>query len=177
MTAGNAEERRRELGVAAVEFAIVLPVLLLLFFGMVNLTNYVSMLRKASSAAELVADLVTRHNATIRKSSVDDYIAGAKLSFRPLSATGVNVEIHDYVVANGVATNRWTHPTTGTVCTPPDTSSPDITSLPNGDVIIAVVCIPVYTMPVDFPGIPQLGAIRKTVALRPRHSTTLLLIN
>ena len=51
---------------------------------------------------------------------------------------------------------------------------PDPTPGP-GDVIIAMVCIPGYALPINFPGIPQLGAIQRTVALKPRHSTTLLL--
>lgn len=176
MTAEAVRKRDGETGVAAIEFAIVLPVLLLLFFGMINLTSYVSVLRKASSAAELVADLVTRHDATITRADLADYVTGAKLSFRPREAAGVNVEVYNYFLNGGMAAIRWQHPQTGTVCTAPDATSKDIADLlSSGDVVIAVVCTPGFTAPVNFPGTPTLGAIRKTFALRPRHSQTLFL--
>lgn len=177
MRAGKNQTRVGEAGVAAIEFAIVFPVLLLLFFGMINLTSYVSMLRKSSSAAELVADLVTRNNAKIAQSALDDYITGAKLLFLPAAASGVSVEVYNYYLDKGVTKTRWKQPAAATAgCAAPDPASTEIAALlPGGDVIIAVVCIPGYGMLVDFPGLPQLGAIRKTLALRPRHSTTLLL--
>ena len=66
--------QHKDAGVAAIEFVIVLPVLLLLFFGMINLTSYLSTLRKVNSAAELVTDLVSRHDKTITSSDIEDYL-------------------------------------------------------------------------------------------------------
>lgn len=174
---GMNRKKRAQAGVAAIEFAIVLPVLLILFFGMINLAAYASMLRKSSSAAELIADLVTRHNSTIPSSAINDYLIGARLSFLPGATSGVTLEVYNYFSDKGTAKMRWKQPVAATAgCPAPDASAPEIAALlPDGDVIIAVVCIPSHKALVNVPGLPELGAIRKTFALRPRHSKTLLL--
>ncbi|GJD62123.1 TadE/TadG family type IV pilus assembly protein [Methylobacterium frigidaeris] len=52
-------------GVAAVEFALVLPLLLLLYFGTTDLAGYISNFRKVTLAARTVADLVAREGGDI----------------------------------------------------------------------------------------------------------------
>ena len=53
-------------GVAAIEFAIVFPILLMLLFGIINVVQDLAMSRRITAAAELVADLVTRRDTTIQ---------------------------------------------------------------------------------------------------------------
>ncbi|WP_176793668.1 TadE/TadG family type IV pilus assembly protein [Rhodospira trueperi] len=51
-------------GTAAIEAALILPILLTMMLGMVELTTYVEATRKAVSAAQTVADLVAQESAT-----------------------------------------------------------------------------------------------------------------
>lgn len=168
--------QRKDAGVAAIEFVIVLPLLLLLFFGMINLTSYISTLRKTNAAAELVTDLVSRHDETIKSSDIDDYFKAAALLFRPASGDGLQVQLYSYHDddKNGVADLRWgKFKTTGT-CSAPSTSDPEIVKmLADSDVLIAVACIPGYRAPARFPGLPSLAIPQKSVALRPRQSDKL----
>ena len=166
---------RKDAGVAAIEFVIVLPVLLLLFFGMINLTSYISTLRK-TNAAELVTDLVSRHDETITSSDIDEYFNAAALLFLPASGDGVQVQLYNYHDddKNGVADLRWGKFKTAGTCTAPNTSAPEIvTMLADSDVLIAVACIPGYEDPARFPGLPTLAVPQKSVALRPRQSREL----
>lgn len=168
--------QRNDAGVAAIEFVIVLPVLLLLFFGMINLTSYISTLRKTNAAAELVTDLVSRHDETITSSDIDEYFNAAALLFLPASGDGVQVQLYNYHDddKNGVADLRWGKFKTAGTCTAPNTSAPEIvTMLADSDVLIAVACIPGYTAPARFPGLPTLAVPQKSVALRPRQSDEL----
>ena len=169
--------QHKDAGVAAIEFVIVLPVLLLLFFGMINLTSYLSTLRKVNSAAELVTDLASRHDKTITSSDIDDYFKAAALLFLPATADGLQVQLYDYHDddGDGVAELRWgKFRTTGT-CAAPNMSDPEIANmLPDSDVLIAVACIPGYTDPARFPGLPTLAIPQKSVALRPRQSDELI---
>lgn len=167
--------QRNDAGVAAIEFVIVLPVLLLLFFGMINLTSYISTLRK-TNAAELVTDLVSRHDETITSSDIDEYFNAAALLFLPASGDGVQVQLYNYHDddKNGVADLRWGKFKTAGTCTAPNTSAPEIvTMLADSDVLIAVACIPGYEDPARFPGLPTLAVPQKSVALRPRQSREL----
>ena len=167
---------RKDAGVAAIEFVIVLPVLLLLFFGMINLTSYISTLRKTNATAELVTDLVSRHDGTITSSAIDDYFNAAALLFLPASADGLQVQLYSYHDddGNGVADLRWGKFRTAGTCTAPSTSDPEIVEmLAVSDVLIAVACIPGYTAPARFPGLPTLAVPQKSVALRPRQSDEL----
>lgn len=185
---GKAKPRRRmrqDAGVAAIEFAIVLPVLLLLFFGMVNLTSYISTLRKLNSAAELVADQVSRHNAsppapqgTIQHADFVDYFDAAALLFLPSSASNVQVQVYNFRLVGGTPALRWQRfrlPGTAGTCTAPDPTDPEIAAMmANGDALVAVACIPNYTALAQFPGVPTLTVPRKQYALRPRQTQTLL---
>jgi len=51
-------------GTAAMEAALILPILITMMLGMVELTTYVEATRKAVSAAQTVADLVAQESAT-----------------------------------------------------------------------------------------------------------------
>lgn len=177
--ARHLQHRRRDSGVAAIEFAIVLPVLLLLFFGMINIAHYLSAVRKTNAASDLVADLVTRHSASIEPSTVDDYLLAAALSFRPNVPADLQIDVYSYYGRNGGATQRWKRSRLGTAsCSPPVVTGTTFTNLlAQGDVIVAVACLPAYRPPVlDYPGLPSLGSIERSTALRPRHSSTLELL-
>jgi hypothetical protein len=181
MMPGNAKSprgQREDEGVAAIEFVIVLPVLLLLFFGMINLTNYISMMRKVNSAAELVTDLVSRHNEKVKTSDIDDYFKAAALLFLPSSADNLQIQLFNYHDddKNGVANLRWDRSRTAGTCDPPDLTDPEIVKMLAGsDVLIAVACMPGYTAPASFPGLSPLTVPQRSVALRPRQSNQLML--
>lgn len=185
MMQGTAKPRRRlhrDAGVAAIEFVIVMPVLLLLLFGMINLTGYISVLRKAHFAAELVADQVSRHNGstpgTILSTDFTDYFNAAALLFLPSSASGVQVQVYNYRLVGGTPALRWQRsrlPGASGTCTAPNPADPDIAALmTSGDALVAVVCIPGYTALAKFPGMPTLTIPRKQYALKPRQTQTLL---
>jgi Flp pilus assembly protein TadG len=169
-------------GVAAIDFALVLPVLLLLFFGMISITQYISMKRKVQSAAELVADLVTRQQTTIASTLIDDYFKAVELSFRPMNQTlvqnTVGIDLYGYRSVNGAASVQWSKFYRGAKqCTPPTVKLTDPIGvlLADTDVVVAVVCVN-FKMPVaKYTGIKFLATekIEKQFALRPRQSTTL----
>jgi Flp pilus assembly protein TadG len=68
-----------ESGVAAIEFAFILPFMLVLYFGLLDLTGLVSVNRKMTSTASVVADLTGQGGPTTRsqilKEDIADYMA------------------------------------------------------------------------------------------------------
>lgn len=172
-------------GSAAIEFAIVLPVLLLLFFGMVNLTQYIAMKRKVQSAAELIADLVTRQQTTIPASLIDDYFKAVELSFKPMELarirSDIGIDLYSYRLIDGSPQIHWSKFYQGASrCTQPTVNSNDpddtiSTLVGESDVVVAVVCMG-YTAPAaNFPGLQFFTntRIERQFALRPRQTGTL----
>ena len=167
-------------GVAAIEFVIVLPVLLLLFFGMINLSQFISTSRKLNTAADLVADLVSRHTDIIPATAIDDYFIAVELSIRPMDVSNVRISVYDFNRdGNGVVTQRWTKSSNGgEACAVPDPAAEPIASLlTNGsDIVVAVVCTP-FEPPSNFPGAGEMFSglsIEKRVITAPRQSQTLV---
>lgn len=79
-------------GVAAVEFAIVLPVLLWLYFGASELAQYINNSRKVTLAARTMADLVARDTGTMTVATLETIIKASRAvlaPFDPATATFV----------------------------------------------------------------------------------------
>jgi len=167
-------------GVAAVEFLFVLPILLLLFLGMVNLTDYISMHRRVNAAAGLVTDLVTRNEKTIDKDALADYAIAAKLAMRPFDGSTPHIDVYDFYKSGTTAATRWkwSSDSNGDCTTPtadPSDAQDPIGKLLNdgNDVIVSVLCMAYIPPDSTFPGFQQIFAnrtIEKRAIGRPRHS-------
>lgn len=184
--------RQGNRGVAAIEFSIFLPFLLLLFFGMINITQYIAMNRRVATSAELIVDLVTRHADTIPSTTIDDYFTAVNLSMRPVASADVRIDLYDYyrpVVNAGPPTVygdpalRWRKSSTGgTACTAPvigqATTDGTIASLTASgfDAVVGVVCVN-FTPPSTYSNLQSIFPnlrIEKQVILSPRQSQTLV---
>lgn len=69
--------RRREEGAAAVEFALILPIMLLLYIGSVEGSTLITMDRKLQTVAGSLGDLVTRWKGGITTPVLTDYFEAA----------------------------------------------------------------------------------------------------
>lgn len=82
-------------GIAAVEFALVLPVLIVLYFGTVELTRILDANRKLTLFARTLADLSGRADNPKPTASDMTTIAGAAtVILRPLDASGLQIVVN-----------------------------------------------------------------------------------
>ena len=166
-------------GVAALEFALVAPVLILLILGSFNLTQMITMKRKVAAATELAADLVARHDTEIASTSIDDYFIAVELALRPIDITQVRIDIYDFSRDAGNIETRWRkNSANGEACTPqnPNINDPIGQLTADGrDVVVAVLCMPFQAIGATFPGLEFFAGktLEKRVAMRPRQSLTL----
>ncbi len=102
--------RRGEDGVTMIEFAIILPVMLVLFIGLVEFCEAFSITRKLSNAASTVSDLVSQE-PSVTSAGLEDIRQVATELMRPYSNTPLNIVIVS-VVANedNITTVAWSHP-------------------------------------------------------------------
>ena len=102
-------------GAAAVEFALTIPVMILLYYGMVEATQALLVNRRASYIATAVGDLVTQ-SAQVRESDVTDIfkVSSAVMKPFPTSALGMRITSIQFD-ASGNPSIAWTRSNGGAV--------------------------------------------------------------
>jgi Flp pilus assembly protein TadG len=103
-------------GIAATEFAVIVPIMLVMFFGTVEFSSAVAVNRKVVLAARTLSDLTSQSppaTSNAPSSSVDDpYLQNVFTAsiaiLQPYSPTPVRAQISEiYVDSNQVATVQW----------------------------------------------------------------------
>jgi Flp pilus assembly protein TadG len=110
-------------GVAAIEFAVIVPIMLVLFFGTVEYSRAVAVDRKVSLVVRALSDLTSQNTSVGTNQLSNIFNAGIGI-LSPYSATPVNARIMElYIDPNLVVKTIWTAtsgttPPTGTVSVP-----------------------------------------------------------
>jgi Flp pilus assembly protein TadG len=100
--------------VAAVEFAIVLPFMLLLWVGGVELGDALAISVKVSETAHTVADLVSR-NACVNSSSLSTMLGASSATIAPYPGGNATIVVSEVSTdASGNATVTWSTALNGT---------------------------------------------------------------
>lgn len=101
-------------GIGAIEFAILVPVLLLLYLGALQTTVALSVAQRASRAAGTIADIVTQQTS-VTKSTLATMPSVANAIFVPYTITGMTLKITGIQIdANSKATVLWSWEQDGT---------------------------------------------------------------
>lgn len=191
--------RRNEEGVAAIEFALIAPVMLFIYFGLYEIFMLVDADRRVTQAASLVGDLASQEetltlnmmenyiNAAIavigaNQSSVQDKIGIEISSFEAIDNGGTR-EINEIGFAEyGVPFDG------GTITTPDPLGGPDTaetahydptvvndTLLPTGSGIVVARVNYEYHSPLQY--FVKNVVLRETFFLKPRLSPTVIFDN
>lgn len=170
----------RDEGAAAIEFAFIMPFMLLMYFGLVDVTGLISMNRRVVSAAATMADLVGQQKTTVVGGTIADQYNAAYVIMQPVASTNVRVEIFDFRTnASGTIVQMWK---TGNNQGPSCGAAPSTTGMSNlmtasNDVIVARVCATYSSTVASFMGTSIMGAasfnLSQAISVRPRSSLTL----
>jgi Flp pilus assembly protein TadG len=99
--------RRDQRGLAAVEFAMLLPLMLTLYLGGVEVSQAISVDRKVSLTARAVADLVAQ-GTNINNSEMTNILNAAKAVAAPYPDSNLKVTVSSIKIdANKKATVEW----------------------------------------------------------------------
>lgn len=110
-------------GIGAIEFAIIAPVLLMLYIGALELTMGLSVAKRASRATGTIADIITQQSSPILKTapqgstvvSLDTMPNVAAAILAPYGATGLTLKISGITIdASSNATISWSWAQDGT---------------------------------------------------------------
>jgi len=131
-------------GVAAIEFAFIAPVLILLFIGTLEVSYAVAVDRKISRVSSSVADLVTQTD-THSKSTLNPIMNIADRIIYPYAQIegALSIVLVGITIADGQARVEWSHnngtgtkPAEGSVITVPESIKIDGTALVSATVSV-----------------------------------------
>ena len=89
-------------GVAAVEFALLLPIMLSMYMGCVELSSGYSCLRKVDALARAMSDLTSQAPATIDSAAMNEIIASAKGVLQPFDTTRARVAVSSVIIPSAL---------------------------------------------------------------------------
>jgi Flp pilus assembly protein TadG len=116
---------RDQRGVAAVEFALILPVLILLYFGTIETASLFTADRRVANVAGTMGDLVSRAKQTITEDQITDYFQAASAIMQPLPTGPLRQTVSLLSVeADGDVTVVWSRPFNGGVVRADDSVFP-----------------------------------------------------
>jgi Flp pilus assembly protein TadG len=94
-------------GVSAVEFAMLLPLMLTLYLGTVEVSQAVSLDRKVTLSARSVADLVARAT-NVKDAEMGDILSAAAAVTAPFPSSTLRIVVSSvYIDNNGAAKVDW----------------------------------------------------------------------
>lgn len=158
-------------GVIAVEFALILPTLIVIFVGTFEASNLVRVKMKFDEAAPAIANLVALQNPSKTGKLTSDFCTAASYMLAPFSTSGLNVEVASVTNNSGTTSVDWT--ATCNNLTNPQSNTTLVSGLvPNaGDTVIVVQTSYTYTAPIHM----VLGSsytFTNNGFARPRSNTT-----
>jgi Flp pilus assembly protein TadG len=109
--------RRDQDGVSAVEFAMLLPLMLTLYLGAVEISQAVGINRKVTLTSRTVADLATQVSS-ISSSDMSNILSASSAVIAPYDTTKLKVTVSEVTIdANGSAKIVWSCTLGGTART------------------------------------------------------------
>ncbi|MBB3610372.1 TadE/TadG family type IV pilus assembly protein [Rhizobium sp. BK602] len=94
-------------GTSGVEFALILPILLLLIVGTIDLGHALTVSRKIDEIASTTGDMISQQG-TWTKTDVAKLLTGASFILQPYDTTGLTITVAvDDISSSGSATVNW----------------------------------------------------------------------
>jgi Flp pilus assembly protein TadG len=177
-------------GVAAIEFALVAPLMAAMFVGAVEMSQAITVDRRVTQIAGSTADLVARADKTIAQSEISDIMRVGSYILKPYSATPIRIVLRNVTSspANASQTKQsWTCSYNGTggtqTCECTNTSFPLPANMvtTNDSVVVAEVTydyVPLvfnYVMKNTWGGGGASYRLSETIYMKPRSQRAMLL--
>jgi Flp pilus assembly pilin Flp len=95
-------------GIAAIEFAFIFPIIVGLFFALIDITQLITNNRKATTVADAVANLVGQSPEFINENELRDFYQVARIAMAgEYSEVRINIQV--FRNNRGTFVPRWSH--------------------------------------------------------------------
>ena len=99
--------RGNERGAAMVEFALVVPFMLILYMGTIEISDLIAVDRRINVISGTVGDLIAREDGCIDSATITDYFKASEGIITPYSKTGVK-QVASLLTVSGAGVARVT---------------------------------------------------------------------
>jgi Flp pilus assembly protein TadG len=148
--AGLQRFRQDRRGVSAVEFALVAPLLILIFLGINELCKAMMVQRKVSHAASAIGDLVAQA-PTMDKDQIDQIFAAGTATVVPFDSSLLNLRLTSITVdENNVAKVDWSRGKGMSALSKPESNFPAGIATIKGESVIFAETSYTYSSPIQF---------------------------
>lgn len=169
--------RRDVRGVASIEMALIFPMMLILFVGLVDVSNLMTANRRVTLTASTLGDLITQSPGDVNVADLDGFISAARSIMDPFPASSTSLEFYAFTKSSETtAVLDWQYSNGGASCGDvPPADDPDMLQLmaEDNDVVISRTCYswePVLGILLGF----TTSMIQDQLMLRPRQSARIV---
>ena len=163
-------------GVASIELALIFPMMLIIFVGLVDASNLMTANRRVTLTASTLGDLVTQAPGEIWKSDMNGFFSAAQSIMDPFPADSVIMEFFGFKKSGGGAALDWKHSNSNLTCgAAKAANNPEMLKLmsEDNDVEVSRVCSnwePVLGIILGF----TTSTIEDQIMLRPRQTARIV---
>jgi Flp pilus assembly protein TadG len=164
---------RNQGGTALIEFALILPIMITLFFGVFEVTRYVAADMRLANAAQVMADMVAQQTTVGDTStSMTDFCNGSKDAMYPLSGSSLKVAVSSVTHGSSSTAQDWSDVTCGSATAISNPTTLAASLVPNvNDSVIIVQATYAYTSPISYV-LRSSYTLTQTAYARPRNVVT-----
>lgn len=170
-------------GIAAIEFALIMPFMLLIYFGLFDIVSLVSVNRKVTYAASVVADLVAQNKTSVLKSTIQNYFNASNMVMAPMPTNVVRVEVFGFRKSGSTISQIWKvdNGQSSSCGAAPSTAAMDPLMFAGNDLVVARVCTTYEVYAANFLGHSIVNSssfkIGESITQRPRSTLKLTCYN
>jgi Flp pilus assembly protein TadG len=166
-------------GIAAIEFAMIVPIMLVMFFGTVEFSSGVAVDRKITLVARTLSDLTSQFPASVADADMLNIFAASSSILTPYSVTPTQPTISEvYVNATQVAKIQWSKAATIALVGGAPKATLQTSTRKKGDVVTTIIpqglLIPntyLIWSEVDYKYVPAVGYVMAKAGI-PLHDVT-----
>jgi Flp pilus assembly protein TadG len=159
-------------GMAAIEMAFVFPFMVIIYFGLVDITNILTASRRVTLATSTLADLVTQAPGTVSKADLNGFYNAVEPIMDPFPADSVKIDIIDFRVNNSSVVQQWSDSQNGSCGDEPSTEGLEELMTDGNDLVMARVCVDYVAITGKVFGAGPF-TLHEEMVLRPRQALQL----
>ncbi len=160
-------------GVSAVEFAMLAPVMIAMYFGLAEFCQGFMAQKRMAHTTSMVADLVAQRDV-MTGAQIDDVFQVGTLIMKPFSAATLKMRVSQVTRgADGIARVDWSRGSGMTARSTNSTVTVPSGMIANGESVVMSEATYDYDSPVDYM-MPSITRFSQTFYLRPRSVEKIL---